>query len=268
MLNIFEWNEPQIFTFFFVLIRVTSLIVVLPLFGDKTVPPMVKLFFALSFSFVAFPVAWGQGVRVPRELFDAPMRLTIAIVSDICFGLALGFVARWIFEAIHVAGYVAGTSMGFSMASVLDPHSETQAIAVAELQYIFSALLFLSLEGHHIYLKVIIDSFATLGPGAINLGAVSGDLSKYMIEMTAGVLGLGLKLAAPVLVVILLVNLIFGIMTRAVPQMNVMAVSFTANIMIGLFVSLVSFPGFLNMLGGAFENQASELLRFVRLFGG
>lgn len=268
MLDFFQWNEAKIFTFFFVLTRVTSLLVFLPIFGDKVIPGTVKVLFGVALAAVVYPVAWSRGTRVDLAVADSSLRLTWAIVSDIGFGMMVGFVARWIFDAAQFAGYFAGTTMGFSMASVLDPTGDSQTIALSQLQYLLTAMLFLALDGHHLYLSVILESFRMVPLAGVKLLANGDGIVRYMIDMTAEVIVLGLKLSAPVLVVILLVNLTFGVLARAVPQMNVLAVSFSVNIVVGLFIALVSLPGFVNLVGAAFESYTPELLRFMRLFGG
>ncbi len=240
----------------------------LPIFGDRAVPSTVKILFGLSFSIVAYPMLRGGGLLVSEEVMSSTSKTAWAVCCEIMFGTMVAFVARWIFDAVQFAGHFIGTSIGYSMASVLDPHTETQTIALAELQYILIALLFLSLNGHHIYLASILQSFRIVPLGGANLLAHGDSVVQYLIHMTAEVISLGLKLSAPVLVVSLIINLTFGVLSRAVPQMNVMAVSFTANILVGLIVVIVSLPGFINMVGGAFDIYGSELVRFMSLFSG
>jgi flagellar biosynthetic protein FliR len=266
--NFLIWSESQVIAFFFVLARVTSLLLFLPIFGDKVIPPTIKILFGLSFAVVAFPIAWAQGAHVDPSVLESTWKTAWALMSDIGFGMMVGFVARWIFDAVQTAGHFAGTAMGYSMASVLDPHTETQTIAMAELHYIIIALLFLALGGHHFYLEIILDSFRIVPLAKVNLLAQGDGVIQYLISMSAEVLTLGLKLAAPVMVVSLLINLVFGVLARAVPQMNTMAVSFTVNLVVGLIVALVSLPGFVNMVSGAFDSYTPELTRFMRLFRG
>lgn len=267
-MNLFQWNELQILTFFLVLVRVTMMMVFLPILGDKTVPPIVKILFGVAMAFVAFPVAWSRGVRVAPSVFDSMTATAWAICIEGFFGMIVGFAARWVFDAVQFAGYFAGTSMGFSIGSVLDPHTETEAIAFAELQYVLAAMLFLALNGHHIYLGAVMDSFSVVKLAGADFFTNSDGIVLYLIRMTAEVLLLALKLSAPVVVVILLMNITFGMMARAVPQMNVLVVSFAANIAVGLLVALIASPGFVNMVETTFDAFLPEMLRFMRLFGG
>jgi flagellar biosynthetic protein FliR len=265
-LNIFQWSENEIETFFFVLVRVTSLLAFLPIFGERIIPTTVRILFGVALTFVAFPLAWAQGVRIDPAVMSSVGKTIWALCSDIGFGMMIGFAARWVFDAVQFAGHFAGTTIGFSLASVFDPHTESQTISLSELQYIMAVLLFLSMDGHHIYLMSILKSLNIVPLGGANLIAHGDSVIQYLIQLTGEVIGLGLKLAAPVLVVGLIMNLTFGIMSRAVPQMNVLAVSFAANIIVGLMVVLLSLPGFVNMVGGAFDAYTPELMRFMRMF--
>lgn len=267
-MNPFAWSESQIFGFFFVLVRVTSLMIFLPIFGDRAIPPTVKVLFGVALAFVTYPMLAAQGVGISSDIMNNNMKVMWAVACEIGFGMIVAFVARWIFDAVQLAGYFAGTSIGFSMASVLDPHTETQTIAFAELQYLLAALLFLAMDGHHLYLSAIMQSFKVVPLGAANLTANGDSIVQYLIHMTSEVLSLGLKLSGPVVVVALIINLTFGVLSRAVPQMNVMVISFAANILVGVFVVIVSLPGFINMVGGAFDAFTPELVKFMRLFHG
>jgi flagellar biosynthetic protein FliR len=268
MADIFTWNEAQIFTFFFVLVRTTSLIVFLPLLGDRGVPVSVKILFGLGLAVISYPLVWGEGGRLSPEIWESAGKTIWAVAREVMFGMMLGFVARWIFDAVQVAGHFAGTTMGFSIASVLDPHTEAHTIALAELQYVMAALLFLALDGHHIYVAAVVKSFKLVPLAQVDLLAHADGIVAYLINMTGEVLALGLKLAAPVVVIVLLVNITFGLLSRAVPAMNVMAVSFTASIVVGLIVVLASSAGFMNVVSGAFDVYTPELFRFMRLVHG
>ena len=141
-------------------------------------------------------------------------------------------------------------------------------IPIAELQYILAAFLLLGLDGHHLYLMTLIHSFKTLPLGEISIFANSESVIQYLIQMSAEVLSLGLRLSAPVLIVILLSNLGFSILARAVSQMNVLVITFTANLAIGVVILFVSLPGFINLVDLAFESYTPEIIRFMRLLHG
>ncbi len=266
-MQIFTWDEIQIFTFFHVLVRVTSFIVFLPIFGDRAVPAIVKVLLGLSLSIVIHPIVWAQGLRVMPEVFNSQTKLIGSVMGEVAFGILAGYVARWVFDAVQFSGHLVATTMGFSMASIMDPHTETQTTAIAELQYVMAAMLFLALDGHHIYLQAVLDSFKILPFAGSKILMMNEGMGNYLIRMTAEVLTLGVKLSAPILVVIFIINMTFGMLARAVPQLNFLVVSFAANIIIGMFIVIISLPAFMSMVNTAFDTYTPEIMNFMKLLG-
>ncbi|HRK02588.1 MAG TPA: flagellar biosynthetic protein FliR [Oligoflexia bacterium] len=266
-MNLFPINEVQLMTAFFVLVRVSAIIALLPLFGDRTVPPTIKVLFSVAMSFVVFPTLWQSGLRFSDVKSQSTGLLVGAVVSELFVGLLLGFFARWIFDAVRAAGYFMGTQMGFSMGSVLDPTTETQTIALAEFQYGLAALLFLAMDGHHVYVNSIMDSFRLIPLGELPVLSKGDTMIRTLIDLTEKVLLLSVHLAAPVLIVMLLVNLAFGLVSRAVPQINMLVISFAANILVGLMIFAVSLPGFHALVGTQFEEYSQQLRSFMTLLG-
>jgi flagellar biosynthetic protein FliR len=267
MWNFIPWNEIQIFTFFFTLLRVTSVLIFAPIFGDKAVPPLVKILFGVALSAVIFPFNWASGIRIDSAVINSPTKILFSCFVEITFGVMLGFVAKWIFDAVLVAGNFLGNAIGFSMASILDPHSEQQTTAISEFHYIIAALLFLSFNGHHIYLDALMSSFKFIKIGSLSLFQENTSLFDFLLAMTNQVIVIGLKLSMPVTIVILVMNLTYGVLARAVPQVNALVLSFASNVLIGLLVVVVSLPAFTSMLDTMFDSYQLTLLKFIQLFG-
>ncbi|MGE4234015.1 MAG: flagellar biosynthetic protein FliR [Bacteriovoracia bacterium] len=267
-MNFFEWDEIKIFTFFFTLIRTGSLLLFVPILGDKNVPATVKILLSVAIAFILYPMVWATGQRVGPDVYNHTGQIVLHVVSEICFGMLLGLVTRWVFDAVQFAGQFIGTSIGFSMASVVDPHTETQAIAISELKYILAAMLFLSFNGHHIFLETILQSFHVVPLTKIAWSANVDGILNFLISMTSAVISLGTRLAAPILVVILITNVSFSMLARAVSQMNVLVISFAANLIVGLVVLLFSFPGFLNLVQTSFDGLVPEIAKLLRLMHG
>lgn len=266
-MNFLQWNDVQLITFFHVLVRVTTFTMLLPILGERAIPPIIKILFGLSLACVLHPMLWGKGLRVPAEIMNSSTQLMGSVISEVIFGAFIGFIARWIFDAVQFAGNFAGNAMGFSMASVIDPHTETQTISYAELQYVMTVLLFLALDGHHMYLKALVDSFSSVPLASPKILTVNQSVFEYLLHMGGEVISLGFKLSAPVVVVIFIVNMTFGVLARAVPQLNVLVVSFASNIIIGLFIGVLSIPSFMGMVNNAFDSYQSEIFNFIKLFG-
>lgn len=267
-MNPFQWNEAHLFSFFFVFIRVSAILIFLPIFGDRMVPAPVKVLLSLAIAWVCYPILAASGVAVKPALYATSEGILFSMIQEGMLGALIGYASRWIFEAAQFAGQVSGIAMGFSMPSILDPNTEAQNVALSELKYLLTALLFLAMNGHHLYLGAITESFRFVPLGAPDWFSHSNQVIHYLVKMTAEILVVAVKLSSPIIAVILIVNVTFGLASRAVPQMNVFAVSFGANIIVGMLVILVSIPAFTNLVSNLFDSYTSELFKLVKLFHG
>jgi flagellar biosynthetic protein FliR len=241
---LFQFSLEEILTFFAVLVRYSVLFAVMPFIGDRFVLTPVKILLAVAVTLVAFPQLVSSGaVQVSdAQVWGSTVSGIASVVAlETMFGLCLGFVARLAFDAITFGGNLAGQFMGFAAASAFDPHQETQTQVVAEVQSSLAMLLFLALNGHHILLKASLDSY-----GAVRLGSfqMSATFAEALTKMTGQVLLYGLQIAAPIAVSLFVVNIAFGVMSKAMPQLNILVLSFAVTALVGLLVMGLSMSEF------------------------
>lgn len=241
---LFQFSIEEMLTFFAVLVRYSVLFAVIPLVGDRFVPAPVKVLLALGVTLVAFPrlVKLGFVNVEDAKVWGATMSgIGVMVGLEALFGICLGFVARLTFDAIAFGGNLASQFMGFAAASMFDPHQETQTQVVAEIQMALAMLLFLSLNGHHVLLRAVLDSYGAVRMGQMNINAGYADA---LIRMTGQVLLYGIQIAAPVAVSLFAVNVAFGVMSKAMPQLNVLVLSFAVTALVGLLVMGLSMDEF------------------------
>ncbi len=236
-------------TFFAVLVRYATLVAILPFVGDRFVPTTVKILLALSFTLALYPALVARGEIHPLQaaIWGATAGgIIFTIATEAVFALVLGFTARMIFEAINFGGNMVGTFMGFATASIYDPHQESQSQVVAEIQMAIAMLIFLAVDGHHLMLRASLDSYRTVGLGSFVLGqsTLGTAFSHKLVEFSGEVVRFGVQLAAPVAVSLFAVNVGFGVMAKAMPQINVLVLSFAISALVGLFVLFLSVPEF------------------------
>jgi flagellar biosynthetic protein FliR len=242
--NLFQFSPEEIYTFFAVLIRVSVLIAVMPIFGDKLVPAPVKVLLSLAISLAIFPGLVNRGfVRPGDAAIWAATTWGVArtIGQEVLVGLVLGFTAKLVFDAIQIGAALASNMMGFSMASVYDPHQETQTTVVAEIQVAIAMLAFLALNGHHLLLRGALDSFQFCGIGEAGVNHL---MQTRIIEMTATVLKFGIQLGAPITLVMFAVNVAFGVFAKTMPQMNILVLSLGISAFAGIVVMMLTAPEF------------------------
>lgn len=251
--DLFQLNNDEVLTFFAVLVRYSILFAVLPFVGDKLIPMPVKVLLSLAVTVALYPalVARGQVTPSHARLWGATSAgIAGTIGMEVMTGLVMGFIARLSFETITFGSNLVGTFMGFAAASMYDPHQESQSQVVAQIQMAVAMLLFLAMDGHHVMLRAALESYRIIGIGggaASGLGDVgfgSAAFSAKLISLTGDVVKFGIQIATPVAVALFSVNVAFGIMGKAMPQMNVMVLSFAVTAGIGLVVMMLGLPEF------------------------
>ena len=252
MTGLFDFSEAQTFAFFAVLVRYSTLMAILPVTGDRMVPTPVKVLLALAISLVCFPglVSSGKISITDAQVWSQTLYgIAGTTVLEALVGFALGFVARVLFDSLTFAGNMAGTVMGFSAASIYDPHQESQSQVVAEFLLALSMLLFFSFDGHHLMLRAALGSYDWIPIGGVTLGEL---FSTKLIAMSSEMIRLGIQLSAPVAITIFTVNVAFAVLARAMPQLNIMVISFSITALIGLAVMLFILPDFLGSSTGVY----------------
>jgi flagellar biosynthetic protein FliR len=260
LFEVYRFNETEIALFALMLIRISSCIAVMPIFGIKHVPAQVKVLLALLLTFVLFPVLI-RGSVVPAVSWRED--IILLVMREAFLGLFMGFLTRMIFIAVEVTGQLLGFSMGFSAAQLVNPASGEASTVMEQFETVLATLLFLSINGHHMLLEAIYRSF-DLAPLARLSVHPQGMLS--LSSLVHQVFVIGLKLAAPMIAVILFLNIALGVVGRAVPQINVFVISFPINIMVGLFVFIVSIPMLLTVLQSDFVEMGAEIFSYIKGF--
>ena len=250
-MGFFQPNEEEILTFFAVLVRFGTMMAVLPFVGDTLIPPMVKVLLSLAVSAVLYPMLVGSGQVHPGEAAawgSSAWGIVSTVGAEALFGLAVGFSARVVFDAINMGGNIAGTFMGFASASQFDPHQEAQTQVVAQFQIALATLAFLALDGHHLMLRAALGSYEVVGLGRAAFG---GGFVGELTRLTGEMMRLALQIAAPMALSLFAVNVVYAVIAKAMPQLNVLILSFSVSALIGLFVMVATI--------GEFGTAASEL---------
>ena len=263
-----QWSVEELLSFFMVLMRISTLMMLLPIFGDKTVPPTVKIILSLTFSAVLFPILKSNGVihlQDVREWSSTTPKLLMTLVSEIMVGLAVGFASQLVFHAIQVGGDFMAQFMGLTMATTYDPHMETHTMAMGQLMNVLAMLTFLSIDGHHLLFRAMVETFSLIPQGHF---VINEAFKNSLIHLTGNTLLFGIQLSAPLATCMLLINIIYGIMGKALPQLNILTLSMASSVFIGGFVLLISYPSIQNGMSNIFHSYFDDLKQFMVVYGG
>ncbi len=245
-----------------VFLRMASAMAVMPVFGYRGVILPVKVGVAAFVSFLLLPV-----VQIPPSWPDLQYGL-IAFVGlalpEIVVGIIIGMVTHFIFYGVELSGQYLGIQMGFGIVNVIDPHTEQQISIIAQLQYLFAILIFLTFSGHHFLLSGLQYTYQVVPVGGVQM---QSELVVIFVKMMGDLFVAGIKIAAPVMATILLSEVALGIVARTVPQMNVFIVGFPLKIGLGLLALARSWPMFIYILELLWKNFQADWWRFIGLTG-
>lgn len=255
-----SFNELEILQFFASLVRVSAMFLLLPIFGDNTVPAVVRVFLAFTINLIVYPVATAGGVPSLTSAMESEIGLAVLVLKESVVGIVIGFTAKIFFDGLNFAFGHLGNQMGFNMATVYDTQSESSVPVVSQLIMILAMLIFLGLDGHHLFLQALVQSYRVVPIGEF---VMTKAVALHIVETSSQVFWIAAKLSAPMALMIFLINCAFGIVAKAVPQINVLVVSFTVNILAGFLIIAVTLPVF-----GSSVNEVFELMiqRVVHLF--
>lgn len=217
----------------FVFARLGGCLMVAPIFGGRSLSPRLRLMLTLGLTAVLLPVLPAV---TPQPLFSAGWWSGIA--GNLIVGIALGLVLLLIFEALALAGELIAQGMGLAFAQSVDPVRGMSLPLLGSFGLLLASLLFIALGGHHQLIRGLALSFEWL-PAAQPLPA---ELFARLPALASLVFAQGLLLALPAVTALLLVNLAFGVLSRASPALNLMSVGFPATLLAGLALLWLTLP--------------------------
>jgi len=233
---------------FFPFVRIGACLMVAPLFGARFVPTRSRVVLAAALTALVAPLMPATGI--------APFSPAgfVVVVQQLLIGVALGFALQLVFDSLGLAGQLLENSMGLSFAFNVDPLRGSSTPALGQLYIILATLTFLALGGHLALVEVLVKGFTTLPIGTEGLGSEK----LWAMVLWGGQLFSGaISIALPGVTALLIVNLAFGVVSRAAPSLNLFAVGFPISLVVGLLVVLAGIgpltEGVSQLLSQAFD---------------
>lgn len=231
-----------------------------PVFGYITVPRVLRVWIVVLLSFIIWPSTLIVQLQPPATI----AHLVLAVLNEIFIGLLMGFAVIIVFSAVQYAGQLVGLQMGLAIANVLDPMGAGEISLVGEFYYLLSLVLFLTINGHYYVINALIRCF-TLVP--VSLGSFHASIGDYLVTLTGMIFIVAIKLSAPVVITLFIMNVILGIVARTVPQMNVFIVGFPLAIGVGFALIAFTLPVFKIIVEKVFleiQPQIFSILQMLR----
>lgn len=251
------FNETHVLVFGLIWLRMVSFVMSSAFLGSPTVNVPVKILFSVVLAFMVFPatlVAVSETSQISEQLIAFALR-------EVVVGLLLGLLTRFFFFALSMAGEMISISLGLGSAQIYNPFIGATGQVVEQFYSMLGLVVFLALNGHHMFVSAIVSSYEVVPIAQLSLqfGGLAEVAQKFQ-----EIFVMMLKMAAPIVSTIFVVNIAMAIVGRAVPQLNVLVTSFPVTIMIGLTVLIISLPMMsmeMNMLAELTSEQLFKLMR-------
>ncbi|MDN7139123.1 flagellar type III secretion system protein FliR [Pseudomonas sp. JQ170] len=250
-----ELTDTQIGTwvasFILPLFRVAAVLMTMPVFGTTLVSARIRLYFAVAITVVIVPA-----LPALPEVHALDLSALLLIAEQVIIGALLGMSLQLLFQVFVVAGQIVAIQMGMAFASMVDPANGVNVAVISQFLTMLVTLLFLAMNGHLVVFEVLTESFTTLPIGGGLLVNHFWDLAGRL----GWVFGAALLLVLPVITALLVVNIAFGVMTRAAPQLNIFSIGFPLTLVMGMGIFWVGLADVLPH----YQALASEALQWLR----
>lgn len=239
-------NTAYFLALILVFIRLTSFFLVAKSLFPKGTPPILKGAIGMILSFA---IISGINYQVVLEINNNYM-LVYSVVSEIMSGVILGFIANMIFEFIRMAGGYMDIQIGLSMMNILDPSSETTSTPFSNLSYFISMVIFFIIDGHHLLIKCLIQSFKVVNIGQ---NIVFQDTFSVVLDAFREYFVVVVKIAIPLVLIIIITDLCMALVSRTVPAINVMILGMPVKMVVGLLTFIALLPIMIKIISYAFN---------------
>ncbi|MCQ4921778.1 flagellar type III secretion system protein FliR [Tissierella carlieri] len=240
--------------FLLVMVRTSGIFIFSPFFSSQNIPNIMKI--GLSFS---------VSLLITSTLSISPdfsnEILILLILKELMVGVIIGFISYAFFSAFYVMGQIVDMKIGFGMANVIDPQNRIQVPLMGNFYYILSFLLLMSFNGHHLIISALVDSYNFLPIGGFKY---TGDTMNLLINSLSKSFEIGFKLSTPIVAIIFLTDVVLGIISKTIPQMNVFVVGMPLKVLIGLLIILISMPIFFTVINGIFDLIVNDIYKFIK----
>ena len=224
-----------------------------PIFGSRTVPVRIRALLAVGFAIIVTPMHFDAAREMPDDLVN----LSVLLAREAVLGLALGLAVMILFTGLHLTGQVIGQMSGMALADTFDPTFDTSIPVFTQLLDAVTLSVFIAIGGHRQIMAAMLDTFRWRPPGVRDLPT---NIVDTLTEVTSESFVVGIRAGAPVMVALFLSILLLGLISRTLPQLNVIAVGFSLNSMVMMVVLAASLSG----LAWVVQDHADAVIETIR----
>lgn len=241
--------------FLLVLLRTSGIFIVSPFFSAQNIPNVVKIGFTVFTSIIITLV-------LDVDVQAIEISLLALIAKELMIGMTIGFICYLFASTFYTMGQIVDMSMGFGMVNVVDPQNRIQVPLMGNFYYILAFLLLLGTNGHHLIIRVLVDSYNFIPIGNFEFNK---NIAFFLVDILARTFTMGFLLSTPIIISIFLLDLVLGILTRTIPQLNIFVVGLPLKVFVGLLLMLVTVPIFGTIVSNLMSLMSEKIYELFRM---
>jgi len=223
--------------FLWPLFRISGFFMVAPIFGAQVVPSRIRLMLAVTMTILVAPVL----PTLPA--FDGiSISAMLVVFQQVLIGIAMGFMLQIFYQIFVIAGQIISMKMGLGFASMVDPSNGITVATLSQAYLVLVNLVFVISNGHLVMIQMLAQSFEVI---PVSAAGVSREALTLLLHSGSWMFASSLLLALPAITALMIVNIAFGVMSRAAPQLNIFSIGFPVTLIVGLVLFWVSLADFM-----------------------
>ncbi len=246
---------PDLLAFVWPMIRLSGLLMVMPAVASSFVPVQARVLIAVGVGLMITPL-----VETP-DLGQFPnLEIALLIGRELLLGLTMGFALKLVLDAVLLGGQSIAMSMGLGFAVFIDRARGVNVPVLGQFFLVLGTLIFLALDGHLHAIELLVRSFQTIPIGS---QSSSQPIVSELLAFSGIIFTGAVKIALPAVTALLVVNIAFGVMSRAAPTLNLFAVGFPVSLLFGVIAVMISLEGFSGTFAGLVQSALMLLSRIA-----
>jgi flagellar biosynthesis protein FliR len=247
-----QQGQPNLVFFLLALVRVGAVLALVPAFGGMHVSRRLRALLAMALTFGLMPVISSQ----PQNLPQSDGGMILALAGELITGAGMGVAFAMLFAAAHWAGELIAQQMGLSLGETFDPQNGAHGSVLGQAYFLVTVVVFFAIGGHHAMIRALAISFEKLPLMSFpsNAGVVN-----LLVGLLTSATGLAIQLAAPSFITMLIVDLVLGMLSKTIPQLNLLSVGTPVRAVVGLIVLAAGFA----LTTGVIKNAIADSFNSV-----
>ncbi len=244
-----------------VLVRMSGLFILSPVFGRQNMPALFKIGFAFFLTLIYVSATDNLAI----DYKDSMVLYVIYVAKELAVGMIMGYVTYIIMSGIYLAGQIIDNQVGFGYANVLDPITNIQVPLTSNFYYTYLILIFLLINGHHMIIRALFYSYKVIPLGQLTFSSdVISELGSVMSEM----FGIALRISAPIIAAVFITDVVLGVLSKTIPEMNVFMLGMPIKVLLGFAIITITISNAVPIAESLTSLMEENIVKFFNAMSG